>query len=165
MKLRNKKTDAVVKDVNIIKFVEMPTDKIIGVEITFTDEDGFKNRMVYDSLEDFNNEWEDYEEPKEYFWIASITGNIQSAEIGSGGRFEKYRKEIGNYFETKEEAKKTFEKLKAWKRMKDKGFKFTGFTHKDRGRMDELEIYCQLGECPENIEDMEDAHLLFGGEE
>ena len=31
--------------------------------------------------------------------------------------------------------------------------------------MDELEIYCQLGECPENIEERDDVHLLFGGEE
>ena len=57
------------------------------------------------------------------------------------------------------------EKLKAWKRLKDKGFRFTGFTHKDRGRLDELEIYCHLGECPEDIEDMVDVGLLFGGEE
>ena len=73
--------------------------------------------------------------------------------------------EIGNYFDTREEAEKAVEKLKAWKRLKDKGFRFTGFTYKDRGRMNELEIYCQLGEPPDDIEDMEDVRLLFGGEE
>jgi len=33
-------------------------------------------------------------------------------------------KSIGNYFETKEEAEKAVEKLKAWKRLKDKCFRF-----------------------------------------
>ena len=109
---------------------------------------------------------EDYEEPKsrEYWYIEDIDGVVfMDADLGE--RYTKFRKSIGNYFETKEEAERAVEKLKAWKRLKDKGFRFTDFTHKDRGRMDELEIYCQLGECPEDIEDMEDVHLLFGGEE
>lgn len=33
-------------------------------------------------------------------------------------------KAIGNYFETREEAEKAVEKLKAWKRLKDSGLKF-----------------------------------------
>ena len=113
------------------------------------------------------NKWtEEYKEPKEYFWIASIIGNIQSAEIGSGGRFEKYRKAIGNYFETKEEAEKAVEKLKAWKRLKDKGI----FTY-----IDHLSFKAQEGsinfEFSKNLtpEDMKkadkDLDLLFGGEE
>lgn len=75
----------------------------------------------------------------------------------------------GHFVETDfisdEEAEKAVEKIKAWQRLENKGFKFTGFTYKDKKRMDELEIYCQLGECPEDIEDIKDIRLLFGGEE
>lgn len=116
------------------------------------------------TLESLTKEWEDYEEPKTPYFInwfgevSELSGHISNIEI------EKLRK-IGNYFLSREEAERAAERMKAWKRLKDKGFKFTGFAHKDRGRLDELEIYCQLGECPENIEEMDDVHLLFGVEE
>lgn len=124
------------------------------------------------TLKDLVEEWEDYEDPKntEYYWYIGYKNDIRRTRYNHISNFAdnqitQTRKEIGNCFESLEEAEKAVEKLKAWKRLKDKGFRFTGFTHKDRGRMDELEIYCQLGECPEDIEDMEDLDLLFGGEE
>ncbi len=93
MKLRNKKTDEIR---------ELP--------------DGF---FSGDSLKKIYEEWEDYEEPEMFYWI-DYDGKICKAEIGTMDRTK--IKEIGNYFETKEEAKKVVEKLKAWKRLKDKGF-------------------------------------------
>lgn len=136
----------------------------------FAVEDDEGNRLgKYSSLAELNSEWEDYEEPKEYWFINNLDGTPMKCELRSCVRdfteWKEKRKEIGNYFDTREEAELAVRKLKAWKRLKDKGFKFTGFTHKDRGRLDELEIYCQLGERPEDIEDMEDVRLLFGGEE
>ena len=78
----------------------------------------------YTSLAELNEEWEDYEEPKMFYWV-DYDGKICKAEIGTMDRTK--IKQIGNYFETKEEAEKAVEKLKAWKRLKDKGFRFTNW--------------------------------------
>ena len=70
------------------------------------------------------------------------------------------RKEIGNCFESLEEAEKALEKLKAWKRLRDKGFRFDGvngcwieFTLKSANSDKEYE------------QGQKDLLLLFGGEE
>ncbi len=131
--------------------------------VKYIDEKRGSKVWYYNSLAELNEEWEDYEEPKEYFWIASITGNIQSAEIGSGGRFEKYRKEIGNYFDTKEEAEKAVEKLKAWKRLKDKGARFKEwFWDKNYGTC--IIIGDSEGSCIDDGDEQNkaDLDLLFG---
>lgn len=160
MKLRNKRTGEIAEPFGITC--------INGR--TFVRFDDGKGTFKFEarSLSELNEEWEDYEEPKEY-WFIDEFGLVQKEieyyyEENKEAVHDK-RIAVGNYFETKEEAEKAVEKLKAFKRLKDKGFRFTGYTHKDRGRLDELEIYCQLGECPENIEEMDDVHLVFEGEE
>lgn len=75
-----------------------------------------------DTLAELNEEWEDYEEPKEFYFITESGEVYSTIEYDDVGLY----KEIGNYFETKEQAEKVVEKLKAWKRLKDKGFKFCG---------------------------------------
>jgi hypothetical protein len=73
---------------------------------------------------------------------------------------------LGNYFETKEEAEKAVEKLKAWKRLKDKGFRFTFWDMRSGSGKDghcEGE-FVMFSECPDDIETA-DLDLLFGGEE
>ena len=82
----------------------------------------------YDSLAELNAEWEDYEEPKEFWYIGQdgvIFSDIDTITQDYADRLQ----EIGNYFETKEEAEKAVEKLKAWKRLRDEGFKFTQWRH------------------------------------
>ena len=74
----------------------------------------------FNSLAELNEEWEDYEEPKEYFYI--YANQVLKGECD--GFIEDRFKEVGNYFETKEEAEKALEKLKAWKRLKDSGISF-----------------------------------------
>jgi hypothetical protein len=104
--------------------------------------------------------WEYYEEPKEV-WYIDFQGVVRSASREENEWFKE--NEIGNYFETKEEAEKAVEKLKAWKRLKDKGFE----------RVFSLELGDALcgGETVEFkllIDDkdlIEDIKLLFGGEE
>ena len=113
----------------------------------------------YDTLDALMQEWEDYEEPKEYYWIDSITSTLQCAKIGSGGKYEEFRKSIGNYFETKEEAEKAVEKLKAWTRLEDKGFRFTGFS----GGSTFIEFtFDKPGEPGSAYKDLD---LLFGGKD
>lgn len=67
-------------------------------------------------------EREDYEEPKNH-WFIDCDGKIYSIDRLVGYDLNKL-KEIGNYFETEEEAEKAVEKLKTWKRLKDNGISF-----------------------------------------
>ena len=76
----------------------------------------------YNSLTELNEEWEDVpEEPKEYYYIDDA-GVIQIDQVLCP--VINMRKSIGNYFDTEEKAEKAVEKLKATKRLKDKGVSF-----------------------------------------
>ena len=111
-------------------------------------------KSYYTSLEELCEEWEDYEEPKEYY--LSAWGEIN--EYSDEGFNKEQKIEIGNYFETKEEALATVEKLKAWKRLKDKGFKLDAVVDSFFC----LDIYMK-GEPYEEIK--EDLKIVFGGKE
>jgi hypothetical protein len=72
-------------------------------------------------------------------------------------------KQIGNYFETKEEAEKAVEKLKAWKRLKDKGFRFNMWTIPEEPKTPHIKLGIEAEvDVPDSPYDLE---LLFGGEE
>ena len=133
MKLQNKKTGKVVE--------------------WFNNTDG----IFPNSLAELNEEWEDYEEPKDHYYI-DFDGDIMIVEALDYEPKIKEMKQIGNYFETKEEAEKAVEKLKAWKRLKDKGFRFIDHIDRDTGQgMTRYEW--------DGYINGEDLDLLFGGEE
>lgn len=137
-KWRNKKTGKVVKVNNFNGFVHLDDET-----------------KIYSSLAELNEEWEDCEEPKEY-WYIDCYGEVLHA-FYNGNEWDERRKEIGNYFETKEEAEKAVEKLKAWKRLKDRHFKF-----------DDYDILNQTATwlvSREYDQYENDIKLLFGGEE
>jgi len=148
MKLRNKKTG------EIGHFTSTNWNEIA---LIIMDDNGVQ-LAKYSSLAELNAEWEDYEEPKD-FYIVEQRG-IVGSRYNTGNEYVKQFKEIGNYFETREEAEQAVEKLKAWKRLKDKGFKFVDFNRVNdcasliRATFDEgwSEIYDDLDTC-------------FGGEE
>lgn len=143
MKLRNKETGE-------IGYLKSDSDNQVQVARN----SGY-NYKYYNSLAELCEEWEDYEEPKVYYYISDF-GAIRECEIGKFPEDEEARKLIGNYFETKEEAEKAVEKLKAWKRLKDNGF-----------------VFCGEGDCLDTIKfdygpvgyNNQDFNLLFGGEE
>ena len=119
---------------------------------------------VYDSLSEFVEAgWEDYEgpAPKEY-WYIDWNGEVCRSDIHDG-RTERM-KLIGNYFETKEEAEKVVEKLKAFKRLKDKGISF-------KGKVIDKKWYIEVKSDPEQrcfdeaCDVWDDIMLIFGGEE
>ena len=69
------------------------------------------------------------------------------------------RMQMGNYFETQEEAEKAVEKLKAWKRLKDKGFRFNGWNGTRIGsNISYISEFYYEG-CTDDMD------LLFGGKE
>ena len=148
MKLRNKKTGEII--------IANITHMVSGVDFD-----------CGQSLAELNEEWEDYEEPKDYWYITS-QGNLHCIE-NVPDECDKNHKEFGNYFETKEEAEKAVEKLKAWKRLKDKGFRFKDWNC----AMQEITFNVpeSFYDRPDMIgkaiseETTKDLDLLFGGEE
>ena len=112
-------------------------------------------------------EWEDYEQPKEHYFITEY-GEVFSLNEYEGlnnvANPEDY-KQIGNYFNTREEAEKAVEKLKAWKRLKEAGFNFGSWSHTPITKS--LTGYnLHIKAYSDKLADyMDDLHLLFGGEE
>jgi hypothetical protein len=148
MKLKNKKT-GVIGDL-----VAYDADKgIFAVKAQGGD------RCYYYSLAALYEVWEDYEEPKRT-WYIDTWGSIrelEAMEIPIGWE-EKPILE----FETKEEAEKAVEKLKAWKRLKDKEFEFVG-CFKDNTI--NFEFVGRPLSYEEGEEAEQDLAFLFGGEE
>lgn len=120
MKLRNKRTGEIAD-------VEIQSNCML-----VTHQDGRIEQYYFDSIKDLL-EWEDYEEPKEYWYIAELCAGLQKKQDTDNGE-DRFNKQIGNYFETEEEAEKAVEKLKAWKRLKDKGFRFIDHIDRDSGQ-------------------------------
>ncbi len=158
MKLRNKKTG----DRGVINYFDNQSIVIYPIDENWNAKGDKK--YVYHSLTELNAEWEDYEEPSKTIWQIKDSGELQDFEEDdfSDGYIES-SKSIGNYFETKEEAEKAVEKLKAWKRLKEKGFRFDGWdeNHHNLGI-----IEFSFDKVENNVWDFEkDLDLLFGGEE
>ena len=158
MKLKNKKTGEIVPASNIA----------VGIG---------KDGKWFNSLAELNEEWEDYEEPKCYWYVNDLNGKPLQAECSHYAGGEEYyeksietRKQIGNYFETKEEAERAVEQLKAWKRLKDCGAKFVGWVYSEDTNADlnGLEFYGDdviIGLGNANNVRTTDIDLLFGGKE
>ena len=121
--------------------------------------------FYFESLKGLNEMFEDYKEPKEHWIINSISG-IETTDRDETDEPGRAMIEIGNYFETREEAEKAVECLRAWKRLKDKGFRFKGWNT----------AFCEIDfDVPDSFypidgnmitnETEKDLDLLFGGEE
>lgn len=124
MKLRNKKTGEIG---NLVLNIN-PNRESYSVLSTENGNTICGNLVLadYNSLAELNEEWEDYEEPK-WYWYINCFGKVLDT-LYNGNEWDEQRKLIGNYFETREEAEKAVEKLKAFKRLKDRGFRFEGFS-------------------------------------
>lgn len=117
MKLKNKKTGEIgdiAQTSNNAIIVYYPI--VDGVAINP------QHRAIYESLAELNREWEDYEEPKVYYYYIDNAGSVMIT-TDCGFRIDERREELGNYFKTKVEAEQAIERLKAWKRLKDKELK------------------------------------------
>ena len=78
-----------------------------------------------------SNRWKP-ELGQKYYFAASdgiVNNNLWADDSIDNGRFE-----IGNCFQTKDEAERVVEKLKAWKRLKDSGLKFKGWNKSNYDR-------------------------------
>lgn len=163
MKLRNKKTGE------------------IGNLLPYGGEDGkiwvwidniSRPEYRYDTLAELNAEWEDATEEPDEWWYITRDGTVDSERRLEYSGYN--AKQIGNYFETEEEAEKAVEKLKAWKRLKDKGFRFEGikqdytrfFSQQKPMRVGRKYLQFNKAEDEEWLkENWEDLDLLFSGED
>lgn len=122
--------------------------------------DGKRGSKVwyYNSLAELNDEWCDYEEQRGNWTIDPMNENyIDDGRYTAPDELERYE-ELGLKFNTKEDAEKAVEKLKAWKRLKEKGFRFIDHIDRDSGQgMTRYEW--------DGYVNGEDLDLLFGGEE
>lgn len=116
--------------------------------------------FYFETLKGMNEMFEDAPEEPKYFYCICTEGSINKYEVE---RYEtetwvKHAKSIGNYFDTREEAEKAVEKLKAFKRLKDKGFRFIDHIDRDSGQgMTRYEW--------DGYVNGEDLDICFGGEE
>ena len=145
MKLKNKKTGEIVE--------------VAYGRLLMNFENGEVEKVK--SLAELNEEYEDYEEPKEHWIINSMSG-IEKTDRDEEDEPGRAMIEIGNYFETREEAEKAVEKLKAWKRLKDKGVRFGKRSHGHYGG--EMFWECPNGSGVRDKQIWLDLDLLFGGE-
>lgn len=170
MKLKNKKTGE-VKEWDFGNWYQhiMNPDNKESYECTLSE--------FIDRTAEFRKEWEDVpEEPFEKDFYIIFDGDVKHciwyrervaacpddahAYLGEYGREQiDNLKSVGLYFETREEAELAVRKLKAWKRLKDKGFRFNGWDGTRIGTHISYisEIYYEG--CTDDMD------LLFGGEE
>ena len=152
MKLRNKKTGEIIETDFSLSISVPDEEKLYGCD-TYTQLKG------YNSIAELNKEWEDCKELEDV-WYIDWKGDIRVADGGENWECEK---QIGNYFKTKEEAEKAVEKLKAWKRLKDKGFRFNRWTIPEEPKTPHIKLVIEAEmDVPNSPYDLD---LLFGGEE
>lgn len=151
MKLRNKKTG----EKHDFKITAISDETYNGWKLESDD-----RTLYYDHIEEIAEEWEEYKEPL-YYWYIIHNGRIDYADRDNNWEFEEA---IGNKFETKEEAEKALEKLKALKRLKDKGFRFEGWED-DYPIIGKNSIFFNIPEEDWETDVADDLNLLFGGED
>lgn len=167
MKLRTKFQD---KDFELgeVTDADIVTQPNGHIEVYARIKRGIKVIRSYNSLAEFNSKWEDAPEEPKKFWYIEGDGDIHSIRTELCEELEIHTmKRIGNHFETKEEAEKAVERLRAWQRLKDKGFEFDGidFSH----RAVKFKVPSSFFNGEENIfvsgQSDADLRFLFGGEE
>ena len=159
MKLRNKKTGEI--GWLYCDHISVPKKMTVFSE----DKDLAAPHWDYSSLAELTEEWEDYEEPKEHWCINEFGTPEMAGRYNRESIYDKARKHIGNDFKTEGEAEKAVEKLKAWKRLKECGFEFVGWTHTPITKS--LTGYnLHIKAYSDKLADyMGDLQLLFGREE
>ena len=101
------------------------------------------------------------ETDQKYYYVRG-DGSVDSDIWDDYFAIDNGRFEIGNCFKTKEEAERAVEKLYAWKRLKDKGFRF---DHWNKEYGDIVSIIAKISKDAPAIDVLPDMNLLFGGEE
>jgi len=151
MKLRNKKTGEIIELLAKPSFVKRDKGNFLLSEVN-----------CFNSLAELNEEWEDVPEEPAGYWYIDFDSDILGCVEPFDEETDEKRKSIGNYFESEEEAKKAVEKLKAVKRLKDNGFRFTGYKDNTNPKGNSYQIIIKAIFDGASFDDLD---LLFGSEE
>lgn len=135
MKLRNKKTG-----------------ETIDIKDALWESDDYPNHYT------ISDDWEEVPEKPKKYWFIDVDGKPIEEDYDS--QFDRDCRSIGNYFETKEEAGKAVEKLNAWKRLKDKRFRFVGWYDSVSDNDPDVALF-KLDEDAWGTDTCEDLDLLF----
>lgn len=127
----------------------------------------------YDDLDYLAQWWERYEEDELFYIISAEHKDGYTCALKKDYKeLCDTAKEFGLGFETEKEAAKAVKKLKAWKRLKDKGFRLDCYMRRsDWAGLSEVKALENLIDITvylpkDKIKEMEaDLDLLFGGEE
>lgn len=115
------------------------------------------------TLESLTKEWQDYED--EHLYVISIETQVgyECVLKDDYPTICDIAKELGIGFETEKEAQLVVRELKAWKRLKDKGFRFTKWTIPEEPKTPHIKLVIEAEmDVPDSPYDLD---LLFGGEE
>lgn len=156
MKLRNKKTGEII-ETDFELSVSIPDDEKLYGNDTYTQIKG------YSSIKELSEDWEDVEEEPVRHWF--ISGTRVYEENGYSDEGIASLESVGNHFKSKEEAELAVEKLKAFKRLKDKGFKFCKYTALAYGEINFRIPDFEGWNNSETEQVRKDLDLLFGGAE
>lgn len=151
-----------------MKLKNKETGEIVDITMPITDGDGWSIKA--DSLAELCEDWEDVPEEPNIYWYITSLGEVvhRGFSLKKWGKYDDDRKQMGNYFLTKEEAELAVKKLEAWKRLKDKGFKLNSTPYCDNLCGNGFEIHFSAIMPPELWNDngtKKDLTLLFGDEE
>lgn len=158
MKLRNKKTGMIGE----VGYISTSDGTIIVNNIEDQDE-----LYGYGSLEELNEEWEDYKEnPKAGYIIDPLDEKYLSKDDDCYDKYDVERaKKLGLWFETKEETELAIRKLEALKRLEEKGFRFNGYDVAEPVGDGEFcgQVFFRGGNYSRD-EIKADLNTIFGGE-
>ena len=148
---------------------EFPSSKIGDVWVKadngFMSPEGRESIKMHKHLfKPFNDWFEDYEEPQIYYWYIDDLGIVSIDRVESSTI--EMRKNFCNHFDTREEAEQAVEKLKAFKRLQDLGFRFDGIRYRNKYNYIEwkIEPKNELTD-DETAKIIEDLCKVFGGKE
>lgn len=128
MKLRNRKTGEIIEFDAIL-----PVKDVVGDSVA---------HLEYNSLAEFEREWEDYEEEEKEYYTLNSSGQIWTTECFDEESI-KNMKSVGNYFSSREEAELAIRKLKALTEAKKDGLKIKGYYYNH----EDLVILADIGKC------------------
>lgn len=149
MKLKTKFQD---EDFRLGEICEasITTDRGGVIKVGAPANDGGWHEFYYESLKDMLDKWEDYEEPKETasrWMILTLENFIEN--------------EPDDRWIDLEDCKQMLEKLKAWKRLKDKGLKIRAKIDQDSCGEQYAWLKVNWGVLDG---DLTDVFICFGGE-
>lgn len=129
------------------------------------------HKNTLDRFPNILKEWFEEVEQESYWCVDYIECGVDKLTVDYGDtEQDDFNESIGNKFETKKQAEKAVEKLKAITRLNKCGFRFEGYTDRDRASGGDIVIYAHV--CIPNNNLLEEAQpdmlkdldLLFGGE-